>query len=176
LKLNVNEIEEQPKELVYDEATESLNARLVHGEVCDFEFHAAATVQLDYYRAGEELFFHGRIAATAIGHCARCLEEYSCPLAAEFSTVLVPKRLLPTREADADDALDLGYYEGEEVDLSPLVQERIILSLPMRPLCAETCRGLCPHCGVNRNVEACACSTRGTDPRLAVLHSLRRTQ
>ena len=53
-----------------------------------------------------------------------------------------------------------------------LLREQFYLALPMKPLCREECQGLCPQCGVNRNVEACQCSTRWDDPRLAALKAL----
>jgi uncharacterized protein len=174
VKLNIHDIEEDPKELVYDEATEPLNGLLVHGGVCDFEFREPAAVRLVYYRAGEELFFQGRIAATVIGHCARCLEEYAFPQAADLNSVLVPRRQLGGREDEAGDDIDLGTYDTEEIDLSPLVQERLILSLPTRPLCSESCKGLCPQCGANLNAERCGCAENAGDPRLAVLRTLKR--
>jgi uncharacterized protein len=57
------------------------------------------------------------------------------------------------------------------LDLAPLVRDACILELPLAPLCSEDCRGLCPECGVNRNIEQCACAPGG-DPRWAVLASL----
>jgi len=174
VKLNINEIEEQPKEIVYDEVTESLNPLLVHGDVCDFEFRHPAAVRLDYYRAGEELFFQGSISGTVIGHCGRCLDEYPFRLDTEFSTVLLPRHLAQARGDDEEDEIDLGQYEGEEIDIAPLVHERIILALPTRPLCRESCKGLCPQCGTNLNVDTCACRVDGGDPRLAVLRTLKR--
>ena len=68
---------------------------LLHGQVCDFEFPAPAEVRLDYYRAGQELFFQGHIAGGVVGHCARCLEEYTFDLDKDFFVVLVPKSDLP---------------------------------------------------------------------------------
>ena len=103
MKLNVHEIEEAPKELVYEESTDALNAVLLHGQVCDFEFPAAAEVRVDYYRAGQELFFQGRIEGSVIGHCARCLEEYTFDLGKDFFVVLVPKAELPA-EVELTDA------------------------------------------------------------------------
>ena len=73
----------------------------------------------------------------------------------------------------ADD-LALSYYEGDEIDLTPLVHEQTILALPTRPLCRETCRGLCPRCGANLNSGACGCPAAPPDARLAVLHTLVR--
>jgi uncharacterized protein len=176
VKLNIHDIEEAPKEIAYEEATEGLNALLVHGTVCDFEFRVAAAVRLDYYRAGDDLFFQGRISGSVVGHCARCLEEYPFPLAAEFSTVLVPRRLQAQAAGNTDAEIDLGYYDDEEIDLSPLVQEHIILALPTRPLCGDACKGLCPRCGANLNTEPCMCTADVGDPRLAVLRSLRARQ
>ena len=173
MKLNVHEIDEVAKELVYEESTDALNGLLVHGQVCDFEFPAAAEVRLDYYRAGVELVFQGHIAGSVIGHCGRCLEEYGFEIDKDFTLVLVPRQpQLDTDELSEDD-LDLSYYEGDQVDLSPLVREQIILALPTRPLCRDTCRGLCPHCGVDLNAQSCSCASEHVDPRLAVLRNLK---
>ena len=73
VKLNIHDIEEAAKELVYEEPTDALTGLLVHGHVCDFEFPAPAAVQVAYYRAGQELFFQGHIDGNVVGHCARCL-------------------------------------------------------------------------------------------------------
>lgn len=174
MKLNVHEIEEVAKELVYEESTDSLNGLLVHGQVCDFEFPAAAEVTVAYYRAGQELFFQGRISGQVVGHCARCLEEYAFDLDKDFAVVLVPKQ--PPEDDDVelgDDDLDLSFYDGDAVDLSPLIREQIILALPTRPLCRDSCRGLCPQCGVNLNLQPCTCRAASGDPRLAVLRNLK---
>ena len=74
------------------------------------------------------------------------------------------------RSGDFDTAL----YENDEIDLGQLMQEQIFLTLPMKPLCAEGCRGLCPSCGTNLNKAACDCQTRWEDPRLAALEALKK--
>ena len=173
MKLNVHEIDEVAKELVYEESTDSLNTLLLHGQVCDFEFPAAAEVRVDYYRAGQELFFQGHIDGSVIGHCARCLEEYTFQLGKDFFVVLVPKANLPEEAELSGDELDLSFYEGDQVDLSPLVREQIILALPTRPLCRDDYKGLCASCGVNLNAQTCSCTVSGGDPRLAVLRTLK---
>ena len=174
MKLNVHDIEDGGKQLVFDEPTEGLNDLLVHGEVHDFDFPAAVAVRLEYYRAGHELFFQGHISSNVVGHCGRCLEEYAFPLETDFNVVLVPKAETPAPEAElSDDELDLSVYEGDEIDLAPLLREQIILALPTRPLCNEGCKGLCPGCGVNLNVEHCRCAAAVGDPRLAVLRNIK---
>ncbi len=173
MKLSIFDIEEVAKELTYDESTTSLNDVLAHGQVCDYSFAVPASVRVTYYRAGQELFFQGHITGGVIGQCARCLEEYEFSLEKDFTVVLVPKRT-PAEDAELNEEdLDLSFYEGEQVDLSPLVQEQILLSLPTRPLCRESCKGLCPQCGVNLNSETCSCTRTVEDPRLAVLRNLK---
>jgi uncharacterized protein len=173
VKLNVHEIDEIAKELVYEEATDPLNDLLVHGEVCDFDFPAPAAVRIQYYRAGQELFFNGHIEGSVVGHCARCIEEYEFVLEKDFALVLVPQPDVPAAAELSQDDLDLSFYRGAEVDLSPLVREQIILALPTRPLCQEGCKGLCVHCGANLNTRTCQCSGSTGDPRLAVLRTLK---
>ena len=173
MKLNAHEIEEAAKELVYEESTDSLNTLLLHGQVCDFEFPTAAAVRVDYYRAGQELFFQGHIDGTVVGHCARCLEEYTFNLGKDFFVMLVPKLDLPADVELSDDDLDLSFYDGDHIDLSPLMREQIVLALPTRPLCRDDCKGLCPTCGANLNTQACACTASSGDSRLAVLRDLK---
>jgi uncharacterized protein len=173
VKLSIYDIEEAAKEFTYDEPTASLNDVLVHGEVSDYSFSAPAAVRVEYYRAGQELFFQGHITGGVVGQCARCVEEYDFVLEKDFSLVLVPRRELHAESELEEEDVDLSFYEGEEIDLSPLIQEQIILALPTRPLCRESCKGLCPQCGANLNTQTCTCATAVDDPRLAVFRTLR---
>ncbi len=71
-----------------------------------------------------------------------------------------------------DDEADLAYYTGDEIDIADLVRESLILAEPLKSVCSETCRGLCPHCGINLNTAQCDCQGKLIDPRLAVLQKL----
>jgi len=173
VKLNVHEIEEAVKELEYDEPTVPLNNLLAREEVCDYSFDAPACVRLTYYRAGQELFFIGQIRGRVSGRCARCVETYPFELQKEFSLVLVPRRDLPTEVELNEEDLDLSFYEGDCIDLSPLVREQLLLALPTRPLCREACKGLCPQCGANLNLQTCRCAATAEHPRLAILRTLK---
>ena len=54
------------------------------------------------------------------------------------------------------------------------MREQFYLALPMKPLCGNDCKGLCPTCGTNWNKGTCDCSNQSEDPRLAALKALRR--
>ncbi len=65
-------------------------------------------------------------------------------------------------------------YQGEEVDLEPLLREQILLAVPFAPLCSESCRGLCPVCGIDRNTGTCTCEAVPPDPRWSALKNLNK--
>ena len=72
--------------------------------------------------------------------------------------------------------IGLASYDGDEIDLAPLVDEQTLLALPTRPLCSEDCRGLCPRCGANLNAGPCDCPAPAADGRLAVLQTMLRAR
>lgn len=174
MKILLDDIGASPKELSYTESVEDLNQRLDRG-VRDYRFPRGLEVRLTYYRAGLELFFEGSLQGSVLGSCARCLEEYPFGLERRFRFVLAPRAAAGMESArlKADD-LALSTYEGDKIDVTPLMQEQTILALPTRPLCGDGCQGLCPRCGANLNVGHCGCPAPAFAPRLAVLHTLVR--
>ena len=78
------------------------------------------------------------------------------------------------RELEEDD-LTTAFYEHDEIDLDHLLREQFHLALPMKPLCSDSCHGLCPICGTNLNRETCACTREWQDPRLDALRALTKT-
>lgn len=173
MKIAIDDIKASPKKLAYMEEVDELNARLACG-VQDYHLERGLGVELEYYRAGLDVFFHGSLRGEVHGSCARCLEDYRFDLNQGFRLVLTPRAAeVGGAELTADD-LALSTFEGDEIDVTPLVYEQAILALPTRPLCTDACRGLCPRCGANLNQSACGCPAAPPDPRLAVLHSLAR--
>ena len=71
-----------------------------------------------------------------------------------------------------DDDLTTAFYRDEQIDLGQLVLEQFYLAVPMKPLCRESCRGLCPECGTNLNTGTCSCMREWVDPRLEGLRAL----
>ncbi|MBI4774332.1 MAG: DUF177 domain-containing protein [Deltaproteobacteria bacterium] len=128
-------------------------------------------------RSGDYFVVRGEMETTVTLACDRCLENYSQPVHAQIYAVLVSADLL--REAGAESVeltsqdLDITSYEGEEFDLEPIVQEQIILSLPLRHVCGEECLGICPKCGANRNRTPCQCSDNGPESPFSVLKKLK---
>jgi uncharacterized protein len=106
--------------------------------------------------------------------CGRCLEPFRLPVAAVFDQRFLPASEMaqdPEREVQDED-VDVSYYRDDRIDLNELLREQFYLALPMKPLCREDCRGLCPQCGTNLNAGACDCAPAWEDPRLAPLKRL----
>ncbi len=103
--------------------------------------------------------------------CARCLEPVRQPLTGEFDLIFRPGGVddEPGERAITEDETEIGYYEESGLLLEDAVREQVLLTLPARTLCQEDCKGLCPHCGANRNLTQCECVEKPVDPRLAVL-------
>lgn len=131
-------------------------------------------VFLHIKRDGEEVLVRGHLAARVPQVCGRCLEAFTVRVAAEVGTRFAPSPLGRRDEGRelATDDLELDFYAGDLLDLDRLIQTEVMLGLPMKPLCREECRGLCPVCGGNRNSNPCACGVRLPDPRLAALKTL----
>jgi uncharacterized protein len=72
------------------------------------------------------------------------------------------------------DVTDRDAYriEGDQIDIAPAIREYVLIDLPNDPLCRADCGGICPVCGIDRNVDVCECDTTVSDDRWAALDSL----
>jgi uncharacterized protein len=77
--------------------------------------------------------------------------------------------MAPAQEKEDEEDANFSFYKGAEIDLGEILREHLALEIPIRYLCSESCKGLCPQCGQNLNSAACSCVPIKGDPRLAVL-------
>jgi uncharacterized protein len=122
-----------------------------------------------------EIRVRGRIAGSVACDCDRCLEEISFPVEGDFDVVYEPAERYrggPPEAEIGDAESEIGYYEGDGLELDDVAREQILLWLPMQRLCRPDCRGLCPVCGRNRNLEACSCRPAAADDRWSALREL----
>ena len=143
----------------------------------DSDYRVAAPVELvvDVTRLGDHAFgLSGRARTKLQVDCSRCVEPFDVPVDAVFDLRYVPQ----SENAGAgeievgEDDLATAFYREGMVDLIELLREQFVLALPMKPLCEEACKGLCPECGTNLNKMQCDCAPKWEDPRLAPLKSL----
>ena len=139
-----------------------------------YRIAAPVDVAFDLHKDKEKFRLVGSVATELELSCSRCLELFRLPVANEFDL-----RYLPASEVSSDaeqevreDDLETSYYRDDQIDLNELLREQFYLALPMKPLCREDCRGLCPQCGTNLNTGTCDCAPVWEDPRLAPLRDL----
>jgi uncharacterized protein len=142
-------------------------------------FHGMLTVRLRVIPTAGMFRVEGRVSGAASLPCSRCLAPARWPLQSTFR--LTFSRTVPGAAPDSPsdihelqaDELGVVLFEGDEIDFHDVIQEQVIMSLPMQPLCRENCRGLCAGCGANLNDGSCKCPGKGVDPRLAILKRLK---
>jgi uncharacterized protein len=171
--IRLEDITGEAKDLAFVEPEGEINRILGQGPIREYHLEGPVEVSVSFYRAGLELFFAGSLKARTEAVCARCAEEFDATSDRPFRFVLSPKAIGYGDDQLRAEDLEFSLYEGDQVDLSPLIREQVILALPTRPLCQEDCSGLCPHCGANLNRTECGCRIENLDPRLEQLRSLK---
>ena len=119
---------------------------------------------------------HARLEARVDLECSRCLEPFESAISTDFRLTLVADGVefgAGETELSAD-AASLFYATDGKADLEVIAAEQLNLSLPLKPVCAAACKGLCPTCGANRNRIECGCRSDEPDPRLAPLLEFRK--
>lgn len=119
----------------------------------------------------------GTVSFSADLECSRCVEPYPFANTSPFHVRFAP-RPEPAAENEeieiaGEEELDVEFYTERQIPLRDLALEQIQLSIPMKPLCDESCLGLCPTCGVNRSREKCSCETSIVDERWSSLAGFR---
>lgn len=174
MKLRVDDITADAKELSFSEPEGEINRALGLGPIREYRLEGPVRVVLSYYRAATELFFRGEFTAATVATCARCTEEFVAPSGRSFRYVLTPSSIGDDNKAGLRvEDLEFSLYDGEVVNLTPLICEQMLLALPTRPLCREDCHGLCQRCGSNLNERECGCIIEKVDARLSILHSIK---
>lgn len=120
-------------------------------------------------RTPQGIVVQGTLHAQRTVECVRCLAPVDIPFDIPFEELF----LLPTDPESSNP--DNHYYvidEGGTIDLTPILWEEAIVSVPIQVLCRSDCLGLCPDCGKNRNEEACECAFEIVDSRMESLRAL----
>lgn len=130
-------------------------------------FDEPVQLQLKLANIGNAISVEGNIRAKLRLSCGNCLENFSLPVEAQLKEVFYNQAQVEVKPGE-----EWIPYTGDQLDLTPEAVKSLLMVLPMRLVCSEDCKGLCPVCGVNKNREECNCSVDNVDPRLAALRKL----
>lgn len=128
-------------------------------------------------RAGEEIRIAGSLETSAELSCSRCLEparvEVSWPFDLFFcenDEDMFDEDEVELTEGDTRTA----FFSGTELAVGDVLREQVLLALPMKALCDVDCKGLCPVCGTNRNLNTCNCTDENFSPHMEKLIEIKR--
>ena len=117
-----------------------------------------------------EIRVSGHLTVTMEAECDRCLESASIPVDSDFELFYRPAEDGYGGEVVvAPDEAEMGFYEGDGIELNDALREFVLLALPMQRLCREDCKGFCPVCGQDRNQQMCACQVGVVNDRWEAL-------
>ncbi len=174
LRLQAEKLKDEELALDVAEKAEEFPALHELQEQGQCRFTRDISGRLRAFRAGDYVEVQGTVATSVIFACSRCLEDVEILLEVEVDLTFVPHSEDEDREEEEEvelEAEDLGLisYHDDEIDLHHALQEQVVMALPLRPLCKEECKGLCPRCGANRNVEDCDCAAPIMNSKFAAL-------
>ena len=141
--------------------------------VVDTGPHKLTDLEVDYLRGSVRvtrvqtgMLVEGTVETQVKLECVRCLGTFDLPITFELEETF----RLPGTSPKPD--MPYGVTDEGWLDLAPLLREQTWVEMPMKPICDPLCKGLCPHCGADLNVETCECEAEEFDPRWASLRDL----
>ncbi|MDR3569184.1 MAG: DUF177 domain-containing protein [Syntrophobacteraceae bacterium] len=161
MRVRVDEIPESGRSLSFYWDQETLARFLPEGDPFGLKLSSPVSVVLFLDRRTDHVRITGTITGTLEVACHRCLEPFTFPLDERVDIYLVTDK--PGERGDEvelqAEELFHEFFDGEVIDVDILVVEQIFLALPVKVLCSEECKGICPGCGANLNEEACRCKS-----------------
>ncbi len=122
--------------------------------------HFSATIR----KLENIIYLNGQVNGELSLLCSRCLERFQYLLNIEIDEKFTQ---VPSEEDE-----NITFLDRDKINLIELLESNILMSLPIKKLCNEDCKGLCQQCGCNLNKKTCNCSIGNVDPRLAKLKEL----
>jgi uncharacterized protein len=176
VKIRIDEIRDKVIDLsaVEDVVAYPVLKALQESEECTFL--GPLRVQLSVAREYNHIRAHGRVATTVHLGCSRCLTEFDAEIDSPFTVFYMPAAAGVSQDEEVElteEDLVSATYEGDEIDFAREISEQVLTEIPIKPLCAEDCKGLCPVCGTDLNATECGCKDNQFNCKLGALKNLR---
>ena len=167
MKINISNLQDRLGETVPFEFT--TNAQELDAQTDTYSFEGDILVKGEYVNTGRCYRFTGTIQCTKSFICDRCLEPSTQQQEHEFNEEF---QRGSEPEKNGEKARIVNYFDGDVIDLAPVIRDVLLSDQPLNNICNADCRGLCLKCGANLNHGDCGCDRTVIDPRLAALQQL----
>ena len=159
MKIDLTNIPSEGKEFRFRFAQDWWKTDLENERILGLGAPLSARIKIQ--PVGKRISIEGSVSTSLLLQCDRCLEPYSWDLSNDFRIFLSLSPLTGGIDVElSEDDLNLEFIQGNFLELEQVIEEQIILSLPMKTLCSIDCKGLCAICGSNLNVTTCSCSKK----------------
>ncbi|UCF90080.1 MAG: DUF177 domain-containing protein [Desulfobacterales bacterium] len=179
MRIHFDQLKESGLSLEFEEQPEFFPVLKEMIESGECVFLAPIKTRLQAVRIAELVEVEGSVETTVRLTCSRCLKRFKTPLHSQFALTYTKAPPAVPQAADGQEielsAADMGmvHFKGEVINLQDSLQEQLVLAFPLRPLCRETCKGLCPRCGADLNTSPCNCAPPPFNSRFAALKDLK---
>jgi uncharacterized protein len=173
MKIQVDRILDKPFSLQSEEPAESFPVLSGMQSAGECTFNGPVLIDITAAREYDHIKVSGHVGTQVALSCSRCLENFAAPIDSRF-TIYYRKgtSLEPTDEEEVElgeQDLISATYTGGEIDLTHEIEEQVAMGIPLKPLCSEGCKGLCPVCGIDLNLSDCSCQRGQTNLKFSAL-------
>ncbi|MFM8313374.1 MAG: YceD family protein [Deltaproteobacteria bacterium] len=141
-----------------------------------YQFNTPLRVDANLTKVEPDFYLRGKLCCSVEQSCARCAEVFDLKVNSSFEVALanVPSGKLRSPElTEESEELDINFFEGNEIDLNPIITEQFFLSIPYQALCKPDCLGICQQCGSNLNTKMCQCAEKKSVTPFSVLQEVK---
>lgn len=178
MQIHIDQLIEKERRLEFEEKPEHFAVLADMIKNNEYEFLAPIKTRLRAYRVGDMVEVEGNLETRARLSCSRCLCEFETQIVSGFALTYEQEKsegleTLSHEEVELSPG-DMGLipFRGEEINLMEAIQEQVLMALPLKPLCREKCKGLCPKCGANLNPGDCGCENATFNNKFSALKNL----
>jgi len=151
-----------------------INEQCIKSE--DFRCIKPVAGSIDFINTGRLIVVRGHFNTEVELDCSRCLEKVSVPVEVKVEEQLPIKNFTvePVEVEDIDEEEEevAEFFENNIFDLSEYLRQAILVQMPIKALCSDVCKGLCPTCGTNLNEAPCDCPVVIEDSPFAALQGM----
>ena len=175
MRVRVDEIPDAGRTIRLHWDEERLKQYLPPEDPFELKLPRPLNVVLELNRRTDHLRVTGTVEGSLEVACHRCLKAFMYPINEQVEIFLIEKEEVPREDETELETEDMNYefFDGEIIEVDQLVAEQVFLALPVKVLCSEDCKGLCPGCGANLNDEACRCKRDSKGSAFSKLEKLR---
>jgi uncharacterized protein len=173
VKIRIDHIKNKPYELHVEQPVDVFPALTRIQADGECVFTGPVTADMTIEREFDHLKAVGKVSVPITLTCGRCLASYPAAIDSTFRIIFrketAPNATVEDETELCDDDLISSSYCGDEIDLAHEIEEQVVMDIPLKPLCDEGCKGLCPTCGTDLNTGSCCCSREPINLKFSAL-------